>query len=35
MENTIIHIEVNDYLASKDERLFDFVRKKIDYLNNG
>lgn len=32
-EKVIIHIEVNDYLSSKDERLFDLVRSKLEYLN--
>lgn len=27
----IIHIEVNDYMESKDKRLFDFVKSKIDF----
>lgn len=31
-ENTIIHIEINDYLIKKDEKLFDFIKSKIDIV---
>ena len=31
-ENIVIHIEVNDYLIKKDEKLFDFVRKKVEIV---
>lgn len=30
-DKIIIHIEVNDYMESKDKRLFDFVKSKIDF----
>jgi len=26
-----IHLEVNDYIKTKDERLFDFIKSKINY----
>ena len=31
-ERVILHIEVNDYLAQKDERLFRYVDNKIQWL---
>lgn len=31
-DKIIIHIEVNDYMESKDKRLFDFVKSKIDFV---
>lgn len=30
-EKVFIHIEINDYIESKDKRLFDFVKSKIDF----
>lgn len=30
--NTIIHLEINDYLIKKDEKLFEFIEKKIELL---
>jgi len=27
-----IHLEINDYMKSKDERLFDFIKSKIAYV---
>lgn len=31
-EKFIIHMEVNDYMESKDNRLFDFIKNKISYV---
>jgi len=31
-QNVIIHLEVNDYLIKKDEKLFDFVQKKVELV---
>ena len=31
-ESIIIHLEVNDYLKSKDEKLFNFVKSKIELV---
>jgi len=28
-QNIILHLEVNDYLKSKEERLFSFIESKI------
>lgn len=33
-ENIILHIEINDYLMQKDNKLFSFIQKKIDILNS-
>lgn len=30
-EKVFIHIEINDYIESKDKRLFEFVKSKIDF----
>lgn len=30
--NIILHLEVNDYISKKDDKLFNFVSKKIDLL---
>lgn len=30
-----LHLEINDYVHSKDEKLFSFVKSKIDLLKNG
>ncbi len=27
-----IHLEVNDYIKSKDDRLFDFIKSKVEYV---
>jgi predicted RNA-binding protein Jag len=27
-----IHMEVNDYMKTKDDRLLDFIKKEISYL---
>lgn len=31
-EKIKLHIEINDYIKSKDDRLFDFIKSKIKYL---
>ena len=31
-QNIILHLEVNDYLKLKEDRLINFVKKKIDFL---
>ncbi len=31
-EKTLIHLEINDYLIKKDEKLFDFVRRKAEIV---
>jgi len=31
-EKIKLHLEVNDYIKSKDDRLLDFIKHKIDYL---
>lgn len=31
-ESIIIHLEVNDYLQNKEQKLFDMIRSKIDYV---
>jgi predicted RNA-binding protein Jag len=31
-ENIIIHIEVNDYLKSKEDKLLNYIKNKIDYV---
>lgn len=31
-EKIIIHIEVNDYMESKDNRLYDFIKNKISFV---
>lgn len=33
-ENIILHLEVNDYLSKKDDKLFNFILKKIDILKS-
>ena len=33
-ERIKIHLEINDYIHNKDERLFEFISKKIDYLKS-
>ncbi|MDD3646655.1 MAG: KH domain-containing protein [Candidatus Gracilibacteria bacterium] len=30
-----LHLEINDYMHSKDEKLFSFVKSKIELLKNG
>ena len=27
-----LHLEINDYIKSKDDRLFDFIKSKIDFV---
>lgn len=31
-EKIKIHLEVNDYMKTKDDRLYDFIKKEIEYL---
>lgn len=31
-EKIKLHLEVNDYMKSKDDRLFDFIKSKISYV---
>ncbi|MBW7954350.1 KH domain-containing protein [Candidatus Gracilibacteria bacterium] len=31
----IIHLEVNDYLSKKDDKLFSFISKKIELVKSG
>jgi len=31
-EKIKLHLEINDYRKSKDDRLFDFIKKEISYL---
>jgi len=31
-EKVVIHLEINDYMESKDNRLFDFVKNKIEFV---
>lgn len=31
-EKIVIHLEINDYMESKDNRLFDFVKNKIEFV---
>lgn len=31
-ERTKLHLEINDYIKTKDDRLFDFIKKEISYL---
>lgn len=31
-KNIVLHLEVNDYINKKDDRLFNFISKKIDLL---
>jgi predicted RNA-binding protein Jag len=31
-ENIILHLEVNDYLESKDKKLLEMVQAKVDYI---
>lgn len=30
--NVVLHLEVNDYISKKDDKLFNFISKKIDLL---
>jgi len=32
-ENIIIHIEINDYLKSKEDKLINYIKAKISYVN--
>ncbi len=34
-KNIILHLEINDYLSKKDDKLFDFIQKKIEAAKNG
>lgn len=34
LENIIIHIEVNDYIQKKDDKLFSFIDNKIDIIKS-
>ena len=31
-EKIKIHLEINDYIKTKDDRLFDFIQKEIEYV---
>lgn len=31
----ILHLEINDYLSQKDQKLFDFIAKKIEQVKQG
>ena len=31
-EKIKLHIEINDYIKSRDDRLFDFIKSKIEYV---
>jgi predicted RNA-binding protein Jag len=31
-EKIKLHLEVNDYIKTKDDRLFDFIKKEISFL---
>ncbi len=31
-ENIILHIEINDYLKSKEDKLINFIKSKIDFV---
>lgn len=31
-EKSKLHLEINDYVKTKDDRLFDFIKSKIDYV---
>ncbi len=33
-ENIIIHIEVNDYLKAKEDKLISYIKNKIDYVKD-
>lgn len=33
-KNTILHVEINDYLNKKDEKLYAFISKQIEKLNS-
>ncbi len=33
-KNIILHIEVNDYISKKEDKLYNFVMKKIDFLKD-
>lgn len=34
-KNVVLHLEVNDYLSKKEDKLFDFIRKKIEIAKTG
>ena len=31
-KNCVIHLEVNDYLKSKDDKLYKYIDSRIDYI---
>ncbi len=31
-EKIRLHLEINDYIKTKDDRLFDFIKKEIEYV---
>jgi len=33
-ENLILHLEVNDYISKKEDKLYDFIRKKIEIVKS-
>lgn len=33
-ENIIIHLEVNDYMKQKEEKLFSYIQSKIEYVQS-
>lgn len=33
-ENLILHLEVNDYISKKEDKLHDFIRKKIEIVKS-
>lgn len=34
-KNVVLHLEVNDYLSKKEDKLFDFIKKKIEIVKTG
>jgi len=34
-KNVVLHLEVNDYLSKKEDKLFDFIQKKIEIVKTG
>lgn len=34
-KNVVLHLEVNDYLSKKEDKLFDFISKKIEIVKTG
>lgn len=33
-ENIIIHLEINDYMKQKEEKLFSYIQSKIEYVES-